>query len=86
MHLHCSSGADVRGHFTWSLVDNFEWASGYTARFGLIYVDRNDGFKRTMKKSAKWFKKFNGASRKVINDKHDDIIVLDPALLVSNNN
>ena len=86
MHLHCSSGVDVRGHFTWSLLDNFEWASGYTARFGLIYVDRNDGFKRYMKKSAKWFNEFNSAPRKVINDdKHgDDIVVLNPALASHN--
>ncbi|RLM69395.1 hypothetical protein C2845_PM17G02670 [Panicum miliaceum] len=72
-------GADVRGHFTWSLLDNFEWASGYTARFGLIYVDRNKGFKRHMKKSAKWFKQFNSTPWKVINDKHGDTVVLNPA-------
>jgi beta-glucosidase len=38
---------------------------GYTARFGLVYIDREDGFKRYMKKSAKWFREFNGAAKEV---------------------
>ena len=32
-------GVDLRGWFFWSLLDNFEWAEGYTKRFGLIYLD-----------------------------------------------
>lgn len=32
-------GVDIRGYFQWSLLDNFEWAYGYSERFGLIYVN-----------------------------------------------
>lgn len=53
------SGSQVRGHFTWSLLDNLEWQNGFTHRFGLIYVDRDNNFERSMKKSAKWFAEFN---------------------------
>ncbi|GMN59753.1 hypothetical protein TIFTF001_028836 [Ficus carica] len=51
-------GADVRGYFAWSLLDNFEWAQGYTKRFGLIYVDYKNGLTRHPKSSAYWFLRF----------------------------
>ncbi|KAF8702698.1 hypothetical protein HU200_032521 [Digitaria exilis] len=50
-------GADVRGYFVWSLLDNFEWSSGYTQRFGLYHVDYKTQ-KRTPKLSAKWYSEF----------------------------
>ncbi|RVW93563.1 beta-glucosidase 12 [Vitis vinifera] len=53
-----TNGADVRGYFAWSLLDNFEWISGYTVRFGSYYIDYKDGLKRYPKSSAKWFKNF----------------------------
>jgi len=48
------AGADVRGYFVWSLLDNFEWASGYSQRFGLIYVDYPTQ-RRIPKASFHWY-------------------------------
>ncbi|KAI3940727.1 hypothetical protein MKW98_030046 [Papaver atlanticum] len=51
-------GVDVRGYFAWSFVDNFEWAQGYTKRFGLVYVDYKNRLRRHPKSSAIWFSRF----------------------------
>ncbi|GFZ18207.1 beta glucosidase 15 [Actinidia rufa] len=49
---------NVKGFLAWSLMDNFEWALGYTVRFGLTFVDYNDRLKRYPKLSARWYKNF----------------------------
>jgi beta-glucosidase len=54
-----SNGAKLEGYFAWSLLDNFEWAEGYSRRFGLVHVDFKTQ-KRTPKLSAHWYKNFLG--------------------------
>jgi beta-glucosidase len=57
-----TGGADVRGYFVWSLLDNFEWAYGYDRRFGIIRVDY-DTQVRTWKDSAHWYHRLATTNR-----------------------
>ena len=54
LHAALEEGADVRGYFYWSLMDNFEWAYGYAKRFGLVHVDYATQ-ERRLKDSAGWY-------------------------------
>lgn len=56
VHKAINEGVNVVGYNVWSFLDNFEWNSGYSKRFGLIYVDYETQ-KRTIKKSGLWYKK-----------------------------
>ena len=62
------AGADVRGYFLWSLLDNFEWAYGYSKRFGIIRVDYGT-LQRTLKDSALWY------ARLIATDQLPDVAV-----------
>lgn len=55
-------GVDLRGYFVWSLLDNFEWADGYTKRFGIVFVDYATQ-RRTLKDSALWYRAFCARTR-----------------------
>jgi beta-glucosidase len=54
MHEDMQQGANVRGYFVWSLIDNFEWTFGYAKRFGLVHVDFATQ-RRTLKDSARFY-------------------------------
>lgn len=56
------NGVDIRGYFAWSLMDNFEWAEGYTKRFGLVYVDY-ESQERIVKESGKAFRELLASRR-----------------------
>ena len=55
-----AKGANVIGYFHWGLLDNFEWSTGWWPKFGLVEVDREEGMKRSIKSSGKWFAEFLG--------------------------
>ncbi len=50
-------GAPINGYFVWSLLDNFEWAEGYSKRFGIVYVDYSTQ-RRVVKDSGRWYSSF----------------------------
>lgn len=56
------AGADVRGYFVWSLLDNFEWSWGYARRFGIVHVDMAS-LERTWKDSAYWYRELARTNR-----------------------
>src|SRR5271154_2438259 len=55
LHRAASEGYPIKGYFLWSLLDNYEWADGYSKRFGIHYVDFKTQ-KRTPKLSAEWYR------------------------------
>lgn len=62
LHASIAEGIDVRGYFVWSIVDNFEWAAGYSQRFGLVHVDF-DTLVRTKKDSFHWYRDLINSQR-----------------------
>ena len=53
-------GADIRGYYVWSLLDNWEWCAGFESRFGLVHVDF-DTQERLVKDSGKWYAQVAGS-------------------------
>ncbi|MGN0482713.1 MAG: GH1 family beta-glucosidase [Lachnospiraceae bacterium] len=72
-------GADVRGYFLWSYMDNFEWDKGYDERFGIVYVDFETQ-KRIAKDSAFWYKRVMETNGKelTMSNTNSEILFLEP--------
>jgi len=57
VHDALDAGAPVKGYYLWALMDNFEWAHGYSKRFGILHMNY-DTLERTWKDSARWYQQF----------------------------
>ena len=68
VHNAIEQGADVRGYFAWSLMDNFEWAYGYEMRFGIVHVNYQT-LVRTVKKSGQYFQALLASRESAANKK-----------------
>ena len=79
--LQCANdeGADIRGYFLWTFLDNFEWEKGFSERFGIVHVDFATQ-KRTAKDSAFWYQKVIESNGKTlsVNQPSAPIIYLNP--------
>ena len=58
-----SEGIALRGYFLWTLMDNYEWAEGYTKRFGISPIRILETLERTPKLSAKWYAEVTRANK-----------------------
>jgi beta-glucosidase len=67
VHAAIEQGADVRGYFVWSLLDNFEWSHGYSKRFGIVHVDFETQ-QRTPKDSARFYARVIASRGRVLNE------------------
>jgi len=74
-----AEGADIRGYFLWTFLDNFEWADGYKQRFGIVHVDFRTQV-RTVKDSAFWYQKVIESKGDIlsVNQKEEKILFLNP--------
>jgi beta-glucosidase len=68
VHAAIADGADVRGYFVWSLLDNFEWSAGYGKRFGIVHVDFETQA-RTPKDSAGFYADVIASNGRILSDK-----------------
>jgi beta-glucosidase len=62
LHRAAQEGFDIRGYFLWTWMDNFEWAEGYSKRFGIVY-NNYDNQQRTPKLSAQWYSRVMAENR-----------------------
>jgi beta-glucosidase len=70
VHAARAAGADVRGYFAWSLLDNFEWSLGYSKRFGIVHVDFETQ-RRTPKDSARFYARVVATRGRVLDEPAD---------------
>jgi beta-glucosidase len=66
-----AQGVRMEGYMVWSLLDNFEWASGYEKRFGIVHVNYETQ-QRTLKDSALWYRDFLG-KQKILRDRQSSV-------------